>query len=222
MSLEIKNVTKKYAKKLVLDNISLSCPKGSIIGLLGLNGAGKTTLFNIIAGLEYYTGSISKYNKNDIAYMPTSKLFFKNMRLIDAINYYNDFYINFDCIKAKQELTSLGHDLNMLCKNLSKGQYRYFMFVLTMCRQSQVYLLDEPFSNVDILHREMIVSSIIDNCSPDKIIIVSSHELEQLKSLFSHIVIINNTKISSLYDVEMLREDSKKDIETIYRENVIC
>lgn len=215
----LKNISKKYGKNEVLNNLCLEIPEGKVIGLLGLNGAGKTTLINIIAGIENYSGDITPLKKNDIAYMPCSNIFFHDMRIVDALNFYNDFY-SFDKASAEKQLLDMNIKHKQSIGSLSSGQFRFFNFTLTINRKAKLYLLDEPLTNLDIIFREKIVTDLISNFDDNKTFIISSHELNNLEPLFTHITILHNKQSSCLYDVEEVRK--KKSLDEFYKEAVEC
>ena len=106
--LEIKNLSKSYGNKVVLDDINLKVEKGKIIGLLGKNGAGKTTLIKLINDLLTKTSgeilvkgnNIGVETKKIISYLPERTCINKQMKVSEVINYYKDFYSDFDEEKA--------------------------------------------------------------------------------------------------------------------------
>lgn len=216
----LKNVSKKYGKNEVLKNININISLGKVIGLLGLNGAGKTTLLNILAGLESYNGEITPIKRNDIAYMSCANYYFNDMRVKDIINFNFDFYKAFNKAGAEEKLLSMNYNLKQFCNNLSSGQLRFLNFVLTIHRNSTFYLLDEPLTNMDIIYRDELITSLISAFSDQKTFIISSHELACLEPLFTHITILDNGNNSDLYDVEEIR--MTKSLDEFYKEAVSC
>jgi ABC-2 type transport system ATP-binding protein len=129
---EISNITKSFGRKKVLDDVSLSIPYGSIVGILGLNGEGKSTIFNIIAGFLDYSGEISKHKPCDISYMPTEPIIRNSFSIKEAIAFYNDFMPGFNKAEAIAEVNKLGLDIKKPLGKLSMGQRRIVMFILSM------------------------------------------------------------------------------------------
>lgn len=127
--LEIKNLYKSYGEKQVLKNINLTVPRGKIIGLLGKNGTGKTTLIKLINGLLtpskgeiiFEGEKIGPKSKLQIAYLPERTYLDKSMSIKETLNFFKEFYTNFDITKAKDLLKKLDLDENQKIIKMSKG-----------------------------------------------------------------------------------------------------
>ena len=127
--LEIKNLYKNYGEKQVLNNITLTVPRGKIIGLLGKNGTGKTTLIKLINGLLTPTEGeiilegekIGPQSKLNIAYLPERTYLDKSMTINETLKFFKEFYSNFDIDKAKDLLKKLELDENQKIIKMSKG-----------------------------------------------------------------------------------------------------
>ena len=135
--LECKNLSKNYGTKQALKNVNLVIPKGKIIGLLGKNGSGKTTLIKLINDLLVPTSgeilvngkTIGVESKKIISYLPERTYLDKSMKVIDVINYFEEFYDNFDSKKAKKLIKDLDLDLNSRLTNMSKGMQPSIRFI---------------------------------------------------------------------------------------------
>ena len=154
---KVRGLTKDYDGHVVLDNVSFDIPAGKIVGLLGPNGCGKTTLIKILTGLIHdYTGvvkvggkSIGIASKAHLAYLPDSTYFPQRFRTIDCINYFADFFVDFDRMKAIQFAGDFGLDLNQRVKTMSKGMQEKLQLLMVMSRDADIYVLDEPLGGVD-------------------------------------------------------------------------
>ena len=121
---EIKNVYKSYSKKEVISNMNLNIPKGKIVGLLGPNGSGKSTLIKLINGLlQPNSGDVlidgikpSIETKRIVSYLPERTYLNDWMKVSDILNFFNDFYDDFDIDKAMDMVNSFNIDINELCK----------------------------------------------------------------------------------------------------------
>ena len=121
---EIKNVYKSYSKKEVISNMNLNIPKGKIVGLLGPNGSGKSTLIKLINGLlQPNSGDVlidgikpSIETKRIVSYLPERTYLNDWMKVSDILNFFNDFYDDFDIDKAMDMVKSFNIDINELCK----------------------------------------------------------------------------------------------------------
>ena len=126
---EIKNVYKSYSKKEVISNMNLNIPKGKIVGLLGPNGSGKSTLIKLINGLlQPNSGDVlidgikpSIETKRIVSYLPERTYLNDWMKVSDILNFFNDFYDDFNMDKAMDMVKSLNIDINEKLKTMSKG-----------------------------------------------------------------------------------------------------
>ena len=128
--INVEDLHKSYGSKVVLDGVSFTAAPGQIIGLLGPNGCGKTTLIKILTGLiKDHTGVVrinneepGAYTKSVIAYLPEKTYLPGWMRPVDAVNYFADFYKDFDKDKAMAMVARFGLDAKQRLKTMSKGQ----------------------------------------------------------------------------------------------------
>ena len=154
---EIKNVYKSYSKKEVISNMNLNIPKGKIVGLLGPNGSGKSTLIKLINGLlQPNIGDVlidgikpSIETKRIVSYLPERTYLNDWMKVSDILNFFNDFYDDFDIDKAMDMVKSLNIDINEKLKTMSKGTKEKLQLILVMSRHAKLYILDEPIGGVD-------------------------------------------------------------------------
>ena len=227
--LELKNLTKNYGGVTGISDITLSLEGGKIIGLLGSNGSGKTTLIKIIAGiLQPTSGSVTvdgmnvgTETKKIVSYLPERTYLNSWMRISDIIDYFEDFYEDFDRANAMRMLESLGVDENAKLKTLSKGTREKVQLVLVMSRRSKVYLLDEPIAGVDPVAREFILETILSNRTPDSTILISTHLIADVEKVLDSFVFIRDGKLLMMQDVEKVRE-SGKTVDELFREVYRC
>ena len=138
--LEIKNLNKTFDNKRILKDINLNIKSGKIIGLLGKNGAGKTTLIKLINDLLTPTSGEILINGNNIgvetkkivAYLPERTYLNKQMKVSEVIDYFQDFYDNFDSKKAKKLLKDLDLNIDQKLSKMSKGMQEKVQLVLVM------------------------------------------------------------------------------------------
>jgi len=228
--IEIKNVTKTFNELKAINNVSLKIEKGKIIGLLGSNGSGKTTLIKLITGLlTPNEGSVlidgnkpGVESKTVISYLSENNALDLGMRIIEILNYYQDFFQDFDREKAIKLLNSFDIDLNKKLRNLSKGTKEKVQLVLTISRRANYYILDEPIGGVDPAARDHILDTILTNFNEDASVIISTHLISDIEKILDEVIFINKGKITLQEDAEKLREERNKSIDMIFREDFKC
>ena len=227
--LEIKHLTKNYGDITALSDVTLSLEGGKIIGLLGSNGSGKTTLLKTIAGiLQPTSGSVTidgmeigTETKKIVSYLPERTYLYSWMRTRDIIDYFDDFYEDFNKENALRMLKALSVNENAKLKTLSKGTREKVQLVLVMSRKAKVYLLDEPIAGVDPVAREFILETILSNRAPDSMILISTHLITDVEKVLDSFVFIRDGKLLMKQDVESVRE-SGKTVDELFREVYKC
>lgn len=228
--LKINNVTKKYHRFKALDNVSLSLESGKIIGLLGPNGSGKTTLIKIINGLlKDYEGEIfvdgKKIGLNSrkiISYLPDENYFQDWMYIKDVLNIFSDLYDDFDQENCLKLMSRFKLDKKMKIKEMSKGMKEKFQLSLVMSRKAKLYILDEPIAGVDPAAREVILDVILNNYEEDALVLISTHLISDLETIFDDIVFLKDGKIVLHQSTEELRIERKQSIDEAFREVFRC
>ena len=227
---ELKNITKRYGKKTALDNVTLSLPKGQIVGLLGPNGSGKTTMLKLAAGLLKPTsGDISvcgfkpgAESKDLVAYQ-SDKVYLNDwMNVLDLMKMHSDFFTNFKEDKALGMLKDLGIDPKDKLKSMSKGTKEKVQLITTMCRDVDLYLLDEPIGGVDPAARDYILNTILSNYSENATVVISTHLISDVESVLNHVLFLKQGHIIRQGDVDVIREETGMSIDALFREEFKC
>lgn len=226
----IKNLTKKYGRKVALNNISIDIPKGKIVGLLGPNGSGKTTLLKILSGLICnYKGDvqingkpISEKTKAVVSYLPDKPYFAKWMRPVDIIKVFKDFYKDFDENKMMDMLNKLNLDPKQKITSMSKGMIEKLQLSLAMSRQSLLYIFDEPLGGVDPASRDFILNTIIKNYNPEGTVLISTHLIEDIEQTFDSAIFINKGVITLNEEIDVIKEKYNKSINELFKEEFKC
>lgn len=221
-----KGLSKSYGNKLVLNDISFDLPQGQIIGLLGPNGCGKTTLMKILTGLIHdYKGEIlvdgkvpGHETKAITSFLPDQSFIHKWMRCKDAVDYFNDFFADFDRKKAEDMIARFGLDPKQKASTLSKGQQEKLLLSLTMSRAAQLYILDEPMGGVDPATRAAILRFIMDNYAQKSTLLISTHLINDLETAFTHAMFLGGGKVLANAPVQMLTQGGQKRIEDVFKE----
>lgn len=228
--LECKNLTKKYDRHTALSNVSLQIDSGHIIGLLGPNGSGKTTLIKLIAGLltptagEIYIKEdlIGIESKKLISYLPDHTYLNDWMKVKDIINFFDDFYDDFEPERAYDMLSKLNIDSSRKLKTLSKGTKEKVQLILVMSHKADLYLLDEPIAGVDPAARDYILNTIITNYDENASVLISTHLISDVENILDEVIFIKNGSIRLHSSVDDIREKDNKSIDTLFREVFKC
>ena len=228
--LEVKNINKTFDNKEILKDINFSITGGKIIGLLGRNGAGKSTLIKLIndlltpdSGEILVNGkNIGVESKKVISYLPERTYLNKQMKVSEVIDYFSDFYDNFDSDKAKKLLKDLDLDINQKLTKMSKGMQEKVQLVLVMSRSADLYILDEPLGGVDPATRDYILDTILSNFNEGASVIISTHLISDIERILDEVIFIDKGKIVLQSDADKLRNKEKSSIDEIFRRMFKC
>ena len=227
---ELKNVSKSFGNKKVLDRVNLKIPRGKIIGLLGKNGTGKSTLIKLINDLLTTSEGeilingkkIGIESKNIISYLPERTYLDKSMTVLEVLNYFNGFYNNFDIEKAKRLLKDLDLDINSKLSKMSKGMQEKVQLVLVMSRNAELYILDEPLGGVDPATRDYILDTILTNFNENASVLISTHLISDIEKILDEVIFIDKGKIILTGNTDELRSKENSSIDEIFRRMFKC
>lgn len=223
--LECKNLVKKYMTVTAVTDISTTIERGKIYALLGPNGSGKTTLMKMIAGLTRPTAGTILFEgrpvgveaKKHIAYMPTESYFYSYMTVKDIGKYYADFFEDFSMEKYEKLLGEMELDSKQKANKMSSGMMAKLKLAATLARDSDLIMLDEPLNGIDIIAREKIINTIVDNAAENKSFIMSSHLVDELEKIIDYAVFIKNGSVVRQGAADALREESGQTIVDMYK-----
>ena len=228
--LEIKDLNKSYGKKQILKDINITLEKGKIIGLLGKNGVGKTTLIKLINDLLTPTSGeilvngkpVGVESKKIISYLPERTYLNKQMKVSEVIEFFKDFYEDFDEKKAIKLLKDLDLDVNEHLSKMSKGMQEKVQLVLVMSRNADLYILDEPLGGVDPATRDYILDTILSNFNEGASVIISTHLISDIERILDEVIFIDKGKIILQSDADKLRKKENGSIDEIFRRMFKC
>ncbi|MCR5797994.1 MAG: ABC transporter ATP-binding protein [Eubacterium sp.] len=227
---ECKNVTKKYGNLNALDDVSFKIQPGSIVGLLGPNGSGKTTMIKLINSLikpeegEVLVDGMEPgvESKKIVSYLPDRMYFDDYMKVRELMDYYKDFYEDFNERKAIELLDDLRIDVDAKIKTLSKGTKEKVQLIMVMSRDAKLYVLDEPIGGVDPAARDYILNTIINNYAPDSAILISTHLIGDIEKILDDCLFIQNGKLVLHKTVEEIRIENEMSVDEMFREVFRC
>ncbi|MBE6140617.1 MAG: ABC transporter ATP-binding protein [Firmicutes bacterium] len=224
------NINKTFGDKIALKDINITISKGKIVGLLGKNGSGKTTLIKLINDLLIPTKGkvlvngqeIGIESKKIISYLPERTYLDKSMSVDKVVEYFKEFYDNFDDQKALKLLEDLEIDSKAKLKNMSKGMQEKVQLVLVMSRKADLYILDEPLGGVDPATRDYILDTILTNFNEDASIIISTHLIADIERILDEVIFIDRGKIILHKDADEIRGKENSSIDEIFRRMFKC
>lgn len=227
---EIKGVTKTFGRKEALKNVSITIEKGKIIGLLGSNGSGKTTLIKLINDLLVPTKGEILVNgkkpgvesKKVVSYLPERTYLSPSMKVSEVLDFFVDFYEDFDKEKARTLLKDLDIDENDKLKTMSKGTKEKVQLILVMSRKADLYILDEPIGGVDPAARDYILDTILTNFNKDASVLISTHLISDVERVLDDVIFISKGEIVENTSADELRNKHGKSIDEIFREEFRC
>ena len=227
---ECVNLNKNYGTKKVLKDVNLTIESGKIIGLLGKNGTGKSTLIKLINDLLTPTSGeilvkgqkVGVESKKVISYLPERTYLDKSMTINEVIEYFEDFYDNFDPDKARKLLKDLDLDENLKLSKMSKGMQEKVQLVLVMSRKADLYILDEPLGGVDPATRDYILDTILTNFNEGASVIISTHLIADIERILDEVIFIDKGKIILQSNSDELRNKENSSIDEIFRRMFKC
>ncbi len=228
---EIHNLTKTYDKKKeALHDLTLTLPRGKIIGLLGPNGSGKTTLIKLLNGLLVPdSGEIlidgekpGPSTKAKVSYLP-ERTYLKNGATIrELLSCFQDFYEDFRADRAKEMLAALQIEENARIRTLSKGTREKVQLILVMSRDASLYILDEPIAGVDPAARDYILRTIITNYNENATVLISTHLITDIENILDEVIFMKEGNLLLQTSVEEIREEKGKSVDAYFREVFAC
>lgn len=227
---ECKGLSKHFGSTQALEDVSFSIAPGRVVGLLGPNGSGKTTLMKLANGL--LTPSEGEVlicgdhpgveSKAVVSYLPDKTCMPLWMNALQLMDFFQDFYRDFDRQRAENMLRRLGLDKKQKLRQMSKGTREKVQLIMVMSRKAKLYLLDEPIGGVDPATRDYILDTIIRNYDPEAVVIISTHLISDVEKILDEVLFINRGKIMLQASVDDIRQQYGKSVDEYFREVFKC
>jgi ABC-2 type transport system ATP-binding protein len=204
---QIERVTRQYGSTTALDDMSLSVPRGTVFGLVGVNGAGKTTLIKHVLGLlKAQTGRVRTFGLDPVAdpvgvlsrigYLSEERDLPDWMRLDELLHYNRAFYPNWDDKYAEELRQAFQLDPAKKVKQLSRGQRARTGLLVALAYRPEILVLDEPSSGLDPIVRHDILAAIIRTISEEgRTVLFSSHLLDEVERVCDYVTMIDQGRI---------------------------
>lgn len=224
---------KKYkgSPTYALDGLDLELEGGKIVGLLGPNGCGKSTFMKLICGLLTLDGGEIKIcgvprceeTNAFISYLPERTYFDNGMTVNQLIEYFTDFYADFDSALARKMLVDLSIDPAKKLKTLSKGTKEKVQLIMVMARRARLYLLDEPIAGVDPAARDYILQTIIGNYNPEATVIITTHLIYDIEPVLDEFAFLDyGGRVMLSGNADEVRAARGKSLDELFREVFRC
>lgn len=223
---QCESLTKKYLNTTAVNNLTLEIPRGRVYAMLGPNGSGKTTFMKMIAGLVKPTSGtlifdgepIGINSKKRVAYMPTEAYFFGYMSGADVGAYYEDFFWDFDRAAYNEMLEKMQLPPKVKVSKLSSGMMAKLKIAVTLARDSELIMLDEPLNGIDVIARDQVVEAIKAKISPTRTMLLSSHLVDELEKVVDYAVFMKTGDVVLEGASAELIETRKKSLVDMYKE----
>ena len=230
--IECKNLTKYYKNLCALDHLNFSVPdRGGIIGLLGPNGSGKTTFIKLLTGLlapsegyaEIAGYPIGVETKSIVSYLSDAHSLNENFTVTQELDYFEEFFLDFDRAKAEQMIEQLGVNAKQKVKALSKGTKEKLSLILTLSRNARLFILDEPIAGVDPAARDYILQTIISNYHPDATVLITTHLIYDVEPILDDFIFMGQGgKILLGGNADEVRALDGKSLDLLFKEVFRC
>ncbi|AOH56726.1 ABC transporter ATP-binding protein [Peribacillus muralis] len=223
--IEVKQVSKKYGRKKILDSVSFTANKGEVTCLIGINGVGKTTTLKAIMGLTPYKGEIlingqkmTKDSYEKITFIPDAPTMLPQMTVKQAMEFMEDFYHSWNQERALQLLEFFKLKEESRISELSKGNTAKLNLMLGLSLDVDYVLMDEPFSGIDIFSREQIANVFASHLIEDRGVIITTHEIGDIEHLIDKVILLDNGTVLKEFNTEEMREEEGKSVVDVMRE----
>ena len=203
---EARGVSKEYGNSVVLQDVSFTIESGSIVGLIGPNGAGKTTTLRSILGLTSYEGHLTVVGKNPsrgrhrimerVCFIADVGILPGWLKVSDALDYLSYVHPKFNRQKACSILSTTDIRTSSRIKELSKGMLTQVHLAVVMAIEVDLLVLDEPTLGLDIIYRKTFYQNLLnDYCDRETTVIISTHQVEEVETILTHLLFLNEGKI---------------------------
>lgn len=225
-----KGLAKSYDKVHALNGLDLTIQSGRIVGLLGPNGSGKSTLLKLANGLlvptagEVLIDGLAPGQETHamVSYLPDRPSLPQWMTIRQLQDFYADFFPDFDRDRCGEMLERLEIPSHRKLKDLSKGSREKVQLVLTMSRQANLYLLDEPMGGVDPAARDFILETILQNYDPEATVVIATHLIADVEKVLDEVIFLDQGKSVLHASVDDLRAETGKSVDALFREVFQC
>ncbi|HLS31048.1 MAG TPA: gliding motility-associated ABC transporter ATP-binding subunit GldA [Flavobacteriaceae bacterium] len=234
MSIEVKNITKKYGNQKAVDDITFTIQSGEVVGFLGPNGAGKSTTMKILTGYIPATSGEAFVNKKSIrteklnlqkqiGYLPEHNPLYLEMYVREYLQFCARLHkMPMNRIEEVIKLTGLSAEAHKKIEQLSKGYRQRVGLAAALLHDPDVLILDEPTTGLDP-NQLVEIRSLIKKVGKTKTVLLSTHIMQEVEAVCDRVLIIHQGKIVASKKLNELKDENRQviQVEFDYRiENV--
>lgn len=215
--IDVQNLYQSFGKKLVLEDVHLQIEENEICALVGRNGAGKSTFINSLLGIlpvkkgkikinGVETSAKKRRASNEIAYLPEKFMLYPLLTGIDNMLFFAkavDDKVDESRIEQLLKAVNLWEDRHSVITGYSKGMLQRLGLAVTLYQDSRILVLDEPTSGLDPIGRKEVLDTL--KSLENKTILLSSHHLDEIKLLCTHVAFLDNHKIAKYTVADFLQ-----------------
>lgn len=216
--LKVKQLSKVYTNQKGIFNVSFECAPSEVMGIIGDNGSGKSTLFKCLAHINGYDKGLIELNAQplqlkDVGFLPEHKAIIEELTAMEFVELFAKMKGCSEEQRSKsiQEFSERLHTFDIMhqkIKHLSKGNKQKIQIMATCIHEPQLIILDEPFSGLDDVNHSHMKNFIVSLKEKNKIVLLSSHRLEDIEHVCDSVCWIKDGKLSEKYSIYALKEDS--------------
>ena len=214
--IKIENLSKKYDKENVLENLNCTIKDGSIYGLVGANGSGKSTLLRLINGIFTPDKGIICVDgedvidnaeiKQDMVFVPDDLFFYPSYTLLDMAKFYQAMYKKFDMEYLKELASILKLDMHAKINTFSKGMKRQCALICAISTNAKYMFFDETFDGLDPIIRSLVKKILAKKMEENNTtIVMTSHNLRELEDICDNLGLLYKGGILFESDTDKLK-----------------
>lgn len=199
----------------VFTHAKIDIQSNEIYLLVGRNGVGKSTLLKMLAKIENNHRDTLFWNikQDQISYTPSQLAYYNYMRVKTLLQFHHDHSDRFNYQQAMMHLQTFSIDMNKKVDHLSDGQKKILCYIIALSYESELYLIDEPFPNVDLVFDEQFRKMIIQNKNESNTFIISTHQISEFEKVASKVIFIKSPKNIEIIDVDTIRMEHQQSVE---------
>ena len=209
--IEVKKLSHRLGEKIVLNNVDITIPDNTIVGLVGINGAGKSTLLRLLSGVYnadfgqiLFDGASPEKatTRQNIFFLPDDPYYTASMTPAKLFSFYKTFYPDMDKAAFEQLIREYNIDVKGKMRNFSKGVRRQVFIALAVAIKPRYLLLDEAFDGLDPLSRKLFKDAIIEFVENERAtVIISSHSLRELEDFCDRFILLDDCQVKQHGDI---------------------